>query len=172
VTGPLRLKQFFRAPGDGRRQPPIPAQVLYWSLLIGPLLRECRFPGVEALVGSPARSALPVRTSFGDDALGYFTERLDAEVTRRALAATLRQAKRNKAFANSPRIGLALDGTAAGRTYKPPCSLCHPVKDPQGAVHGCLHQFVLITVVGGGLTLPVDVEPYGPGDSEYSAGQR
>ncbi len=24
----------------------------------------------------------------------------------------------------------------------------------------------------GGLTLPVDVEPYGPGDSEYAAAQR
>jgi hypothetical protein len=30
----------------------------------------------------------------------------------------------------------------------------------------------MITVVGTGLTLPVDVEPYGPGDSEYSAGKR
>lgn len=27
-------------------------------------------------------------------------------------------------------------------------------------------------MVGTGLTLPVDVEPYGPGDSEYAAGQR
>ena len=31
---------------------------------------------------------------------------------------------------------------------------------------------MLISVVGVGLTLPVDVEPYGPGDSEYAAGQR
>jgi hypothetical protein len=31
---------------------------------------------------------------------------------------------------------------------------------------------VLISVVGAGLTLPVDVEPYGPGDSEYAAAQR
>ena len=32
---------------------------------------------------------------------------------------------------------------------------------------------VLISEVGtGGLTLPVDVEPYGPGDSEYAAAQR
>jgi hypothetical protein len=28
------------------------------------------------------------------------------------------------------------------------------------------------TVVGKGLSLPIDVEPYGPGDSEYAAGQR
>jgi hypothetical protein len=40
-------------------------------------------------------------------------------------------------------------------------------------VHGHLHHFVLISVVGaGGLTLPVDVEPHGPGDSEYAAAQR
>jgi len=31
---------------------------------------------------------------------------------------------------------------------------------------------VMISVVGTGLTLPVDVEPYGPGDSEYNAGRR
>jgi hypothetical protein len=31
---------------------------------------------------------------------------------------------------------------------------------------------VLATVVGTGLSLPFDVEPYGPGDSEYAAGQR
>jgi hypothetical protein len=30
----------------------------------------------------------------------------------------------------------------------------------------------MISVVGTGLTLPFDVEPYGPGDSEYEAGQR
>jgi hypothetical protein len=30
----------------------------------------------------------------------------------------------------------------------------------------------LISVVGTGLSLPVDVEPYGPNDSEYAAGQR
>ena len=30
----------------------------------------------------------------------------------------------------------------------------------------------LVSVVGAGLTLPVDVEPYGPGDSEYAAAQR
>jgi hypothetical protein len=30
----------------------------------------------------------------------------------------------------------------------------------------------MVSVVGTGLSLPLDVEPYGPGDSEYSAGQR
>ena len=34
------------------------------------------------------------------------------------------------------------------------------------AIHGAT------SVVGTGLSLPFDVEPYGPGDSEYSAGQR
>jgi hypothetical protein len=31
---------------------------------------------------------------------------------------------------------------------------------------------VLVSVAGTGLSLPVDVEPYGPGDSGYAAGQR
>jgi hypothetical protein len=112
---------------------------------------------------------LPV--PFGDDALAYFTERLDPEVTRVALASTLQQAKRNKAFESSRFIGLAIDGTGAGCTHKLPCPLCHPVKDEQGLVQGYLHHLAMI-VVGTGLTLPLDVEPYGPGDSEYGAGKR
>ena len=39
-------------------------------------------------------------------------------------------------------------------------------------MHGSLHHFVLISVVGAGLALLVDVEPYGPCDSEYAAKQR
>jgi hypothetical protein len=35
-----------------------------------------------------------------------------------------------------------------------------------------LHHFAMVSVVGTGLTLPLDIEPYGPGDSEYAAGKR
>ena len=66
------------------------------------------------------RAELGLHGSFGDDALAYCTERMDPETTRVALAAVLRQAKRNKAFENSRFIGLALDGTSAGRTYQEP----------------------------------------------------
>lgn len=168
----LGLKSYLNNPGDGRRQPEIPARDLVWALLISRILRVSSFHHLEWLVHSPARPALGVGRTFGDDALAYFTERLDPDVTRQALAAALQQAKRNKAFENSPRIGLALDGAGAGYTHKSPCSLCHPVQDSQGAVCGHLHHLVMITVVGTGLTLPLDVEPYGPGDSEYAAGQR
>jgi hypothetical protein len=51
----------------------------------------------EALVGSTARRNLAVSQAFGDDSLGYFTERLDPAPTRAALAAVLHRAKRNKA---------------------------------------------------------------------------
>jgi len=166
------LKSYLKHPGDGRPQPQIPAPDLLWGLLISTILRVSSSHHLEWLVHSPARTGLGVGRPFGDDALAYFIQRLDPEGTRGALAAALKQAKRNKAFENSPRIGLALDGTGAGRTYKPPCPLCHPVKDNKGAVHGSLHHFVMITVVGTGLTLPLDAEPYGPGDSEYSAGKR
>ena len=130
------------------------------------------FLRLEWLAHSPARAGLGLNAPFGDDVLAYCTERMDPETTRLALAAALHQAKRNKAFENSRFIGLALDGTGAGRTYKEPCPLCDPVKDAKGEVHGSLHHFVLISVVGVGLTLPIDVEPYGPGDSEYAAAQR
>jgi len=39
-------------------------------------------------------------------------------------------------------------------------------------VVGQVHRLVAVSVVGTGLTLPCDAEPYGAGDSEYAAGQR
>ena len=169
----LVLKSYFQRPGDGRAHPRIPARDVVWAVVIGHVLRVASFLRLEWLAHSPVSAELGLQGPFGDDALAYCTERMDPETTRAALAAALHQAKRNKAFENSRFIGWALDGTGAGRTYKGPCPLCDPIKDPNGEVHGQLHHFVLISVVGaGGLTLPVDVEPYGPGDSEYAAAQR
>jgi hypothetical protein len=136
------------------------------------LLRRAAFAGIEALVGSRARPALAVSQSFGDDALAYFTARLDPEVTRRAVVTAVRQAKRHKAFDDSPLIGLALDGTSAGRSRQKVCDLCRPYRNKQREILGYHHQLVLVSVVGTGLTLPLDVEPYGPGDSEYNAARR
>ena len=170
VWGPLHLAAYVRGPGDGRRRPQIPAAGLVWALLVGQVLREWSFHGVEALVRSPARRALQIPQEFGDDALAYFTERLDPGPTRAALAATVRRAKRNKAFGRW--IGLAIDGTGAGHGRAPGCALCHPQRDAAGHVVGALHHFELISVVGTGLPLPFDVEPYPAGDCEYAAGQR
>ena len=145
-----------------------------WSgaVVIGRFLRVLSFFRLDWLAHSVVRTELGIKVPFRDDALAYCTERMNPETTRLALAAGLHQAKRNKAFENSRFIGLAIDGTGAGYTYKGPCPLCDPIRDAKGQVHGSLHHFVLISVVGAGLTLPVDVEPYGPGDSEYAAAQR
>ncbi len=167
----LRLAPYFRAPGDGRQAPQIPAQGLLWGLVIGHLLREDAFAAVEALVRSPARPALGVATAFGDDALAYFTERLDLGPTRAALAETLGRAKRNKAFAGSPWIGLAVDGTTTTCCAAARCRYCRPLRRA-GKVLGYRHHVVMLSVVGVGLGLPCDVEPYGAGDCEYAAGHR
>ena len=121
---------------------------------------------------SPARQSMGIRTSFGDDVLGYFTERLDADRLRSATVGIVKQAKRNKAFEQSRRIGLAIDGTGAGRSEEKKCEGCRPVRNSKKEITGYHHRLVMISVVGTGLTLPFDIEPYGPGDSEYSAGQR
>jgi hypothetical protein len=165
------LAAYFQAPGDGRLAPQIPAQALLWGLVIGHLLREDAFAGVEALVRSPARRALGVSRGFGDDALAYFTERLDPGPTRVAAADALRQAKRNKAFAGHW-IGLAVDGTTTTCCAKARCVLCRPLRTKAREIVGYRHHVVLLSVAGTGLPLPCDVEPYGPGDSEYAAGQR
>jgi hypothetical protein len=170
----LCLAAYFRAMGDGRSSLQIPAQALLWSILIGFILRQNAFRAIEALVGSSARRALRVSRVFGDDALRYFTERLCPAPTRAALASVLHRAKRNKAFENCRFVGLALDGTAGGRRLKSKadCELCRPYRHAAREIIGYRHHLVLAAVVGGELTLPVDVEPYGPGDSEYAAGQR
>jgi hypothetical protein len=141
-------------------------------LLIGYILREFSFHAVEALVCSNARRTLEVGRDFGDDALSYFTERLDPRLTREALATALTQAKRNKAFDTSRFIGIAVDGTTTARCTAEGCALCRPFKDSKGEIVGHRHHVVMASIVGTGLTLPLDIEPYGPGDSEYAAGQR
>ena len=127
--------------------------------------------GIEALVRSSARRALAV-CRFGDDALGYFTQRLRAALTRRAAATAVRQAKRNKAFDNCRFIGLAVDGTGVARSLEKVCCWCRPHRNQKQEIVGYHHRVVLVSVVGTGLTLPLDVEPYGPKDSEYNAGRR
>jgi Transposase DDE domain len=172
VTWRLGLRPYLRNPGDGRPQPKIPAKDLLWSLVLGTILRQLTFLAIEALVRSKARRSLRVSRRFSDDSLGYFTERLDPAPTRAALATVLHRAKRNKAFEDCHFVGLALDGTTGGRGRKKGCSLCRPYRNAQQEILGYRHHLVLAAVVGGDLTLPVDVEPYGPGDSEYAAGQR
>jgi hypothetical protein len=168
----LRLKSYLKNPGDRRPRAQIPAQHLVWSLLIGYVLRESSFHAVEALVCSRARRALKVGCDFGDDALAYFTERLDPEATREALATALTQANRNKAFDKARFIGIAVDGTTTARCAAEGCSWCRPFKNSKEEIVGYKHHVVMATIVGTGLALPIDIEPYGPGDSEYAAGQR
>jgi len=169
----LSLRHYFKQPGDGRKAPTISATTLAWACVMGYVLRENSYYGVECLVKSRARRALGLRRGFGDDALAYFTERLDPEPTRAALASAVRQAKRNKAYAATRFIGLAFDGTGAGRRYGAPCRWCHPFRNTEKEIAGYRHALSMAMVVGPGLTpLPVDVEPYGPGDCEYNASRR
>jgi hypothetical protein len=136
VTRQLGLSTFLASPGDDRPQPQIPAQAWYWSMLIGQLLRECSFPGVESLVCSSARQALKVSVSFGDDAAGSFTEQLNAEATRHAAAQVVRRAKRNKASDDSAWIGLAIDGATNGRCQRRGCKQRRPVGNRQEHIAG------------------------------------
>lgn len=168
----LGLKSYFRCPGDGRVQGQIPAQALLKALLWGRLLRYDAFLGVERLVRSAARKALGLSRKFGDDALGYFTARLLAAPLRAALAGVMQRAKRNKAFDSCPFIGLAVDGTTVGRRRTKGCRLCRPHRNRARQITGYRHHLVMMAVVGTGLFLPAEVEPYGPKDSEYAAGQR
>ena len=155
-------------------RPQIRAGHLLWALLIGEILREGAFHAIEALVRSRARRVLGVGRSFGDDALAYFTERLNVSRIREALGGAIRRAKRNKAFDGVRFIGLALDGTGAARCTerKATCPWCVPFANADHEVIGHHHRFSLISVVGTGLVLPVDAEPYGPGDCEVKASER
>jgi hypothetical protein len=173
VTRQLGLASFLHSPGDGRKYPQIPAKTLLWALLLGQLVRECSFYGIEALVRVWGCRALLVNHTFSDDTLGYFTERLEATRCREALAGVLHRAKRNKAFAKNAFIGLAVDGSTGCRCQQNRTScLCRSWKNEKKQIVGYRHHLVLLSVVGTGLSLPADIEPYGPEDSEYRAGQR
>jgi hypothetical protein len=119
-----------------------------------------------------AVSGLGLEQSFSNDALNYFVERLDPATSRSALIEVVRHAKRGKAFQDCRFIGLALDGTEAGRSQQSHCAGCRPVHDARHNAIAYHHQLVTISVVGTGLTLPFDVEPYGPGEGELTAAQR
>jgi len=79
-------------------QPEIPAASLAWGLVPGAVLRLHRANRLEWLARSADRIQLGLARAFGDDALAYFTERLDPEVIRHRMASTLKLAQRNKVF--------------------------------------------------------------------------
>ena len=107
-------------------QPEIPAASLAWALVLGALLRLNGANRLEWLVRSADRA-------FGDDALAYFSERLDPAAIRHCLVSTLKLAKRNKVFDETAFIGLALDA--------PPRPLVHSVTRSRtrtaGSAAGC-----------------------------------
>jgi hypothetical protein len=179
----LGLRPYFRAPGDGRQAPVVPARDLLWAILAGSLLRDGAFHAVEGLVRSRARRALGIRRPFADDTLGYFTQHLKVDPMRTALATAVTRTKRHKAFDDVLYIGLVLDGSTVGRCPSVRCPWCHPIivphkapgasaPGPVGEVVGQHHKLSLLSVVGGALVLPLDVEPYGPTDSELGASLR
>ena len=168
----LGLKAYFDDCGDGRIKPRKPARDLLWALVASQLLRETSFHATEALVHTAPHSNLNLRCEFGDDTLAYFTERMDPQAMRSALVEVLHRAKRHKAFQEDAFVGLAIDGTTVGRCEQPSCSLCRPYRNSKKDVVGYHHHFAMISVVGTHVSLPFDVEPYGPKDSEYAAGQR
>lgn len=172
AAGCLKLKRYFAACGDGRSQPRLPARGLLWAMLAGQFLRQTAFHAVETIARTARLHKTGMERRFSDDALDYFTERADPAITRQALIKVLHRAKRNKTFQDAPAIGLAVDGTTVGRCREARCAWCRPYRDAQQQIVGYRHHLAMISVVGGGITLPFDVEPYGPKDSEYAAGQR
>jgi len=119
---------------------------------------------------SSARRTLSIATPFCDDTLGYFTERLDPGPTGKPCSPlSVRQAQ--QAFDDCRWIGLP--STAPVRDGGP--SRLHALS---AAAQRCETDSGLSTFFGDdqrgghGLSLPCDGEPYGPGDSEYAAGQR
>ncbi len=172
AAGRLKLKRYFAHCGDGRSQPRLPAQALLWAMLAGQFLRQTAFHAVEAIARTARLRKTGIGQRFSDDALGYFTEHADPAPTRQALIEVLHRAKRNKTFQDSPSIGLAVDGTTVGRCSQEVCRWCRPYRNDKREIVGYRHHLAMVSVVGGGITLPFDVEAYGPKDSEYAAGQR
>jgi hypothetical protein len=167
----LGLAAYLEDPGDGRTFPQIPASDLLRVLIGCRVLRAPAAHAVEQMVRHAARG-FGVCRSFGDDAVAYFTERLDAGRLRAALLEVLWRARRNKVFDDFPRIGLALDGTGLGQSKEKHCELCHAYSNAKDEVSGHGHKTVGASLVAGALSLPLDVEYYRPGESELTASKR
>lgn len=170
----LRLDGFFSRPGDGRKRPQIPARELVRAQLGGHLLRVSSFHGIERLVTAGAARGLGSSRIFSEDTLAYFNARLESGGPRRALIGAAKQAKRNKVFRGAARLGLAIDGSGAGRcsAKSKVCALCRPYHDANNKLVGHKHELTMIAAVGGAVMLPLDVEPYGQGEAELTAGIR
>src|SRR5260370_41533617 len=95
-------------------------------MLVGRVLRENSFYGIEQIVRVAGCRVLGLEQSFRNDGLGYFVERLDPATSRSALVEGVRQAKRGKAFQDWRFIELALDGNWAGRGPQSPFALWPP----------------------------------------------
>jgi hypothetical protein len=63
VAHRLGLQRYLAKPGDGRQQPIIPARVLLWAMLVGRVLRECSFYGVEQMVRAAGCRTLGLQKS-------------------------------------------------------------------------------------------------------------
>ncbi len=174
---PLRLLRYVREclglawylddPGDGRRSPQIPASSLLWALIVGKVLRVASFHGLEALVRLTSPGPWVWRAALATTRWPTSPSVCRWSRLRLALAALVRRAKRNKVFEGTVHLGLALDGTGAGRSQSTRCGLCRP----HGGMYG--HSLCAISVVGpGALDLPFDAEHYGPGEGELTAGKR
>lgn len=170
----LRLDGFFSRPGDGRKRPQIPAQTLVRAQIGSHLLRVVSFHGIERLVASGAARGIGSSRVFREDSLAYFNARLEPGCARTALSETAKQAKRNKVFRGQVRLGLAIDGTGAGRcsAKSKVCTFCRPYQDAEGNIVGHKHELAMIAVVGGAAMLPLDVEPCPQGEGELTAGTR
>lgn len=71
----LGLQRYLAQPGDGRPQPVIAARVLLWAMLVGRILREISFYGMEQIVRVAGCRVLGLEQSFRNDTLSYFVER-------------------------------------------------------------------------------------------------
>jgi hypothetical protein len=141
-------------------------------MLVGTVLRRPSYLSMEHMVRSCTSASLGGCVPFSDDTLRYFCEHANVDVTRRALVDTVKHTKRNKAFDTASMIGLAMDGVTSGHSVQHSCALCRPETPTSGETTGYHHSGVVVSVVGTGLVLPLDVEFYGEGDSEYAAGKR
>lgn len=170
----LRLDKFFTRPGDGRARPQISAKELVRAQIGAHVLRIFSFHGIERLVTGGAARDLGSNRVFSEDTLAYFNARLEPGGSREALIGVAKQVKRNKVFRGQVRLGLAIDGTGAGRcsAKSKVCAFCRPYHDAEGNLVGHKHELTMIAVVGGQVMLPLDIEPYGQGEGELTSGTR
>lgn len=175
------LPQILRMVQDGRKQPAIPGDAVWLSLLTLFVLRLGSLNALEEEFRKKSRRKKWARLLGGRapsaEAIGYYAARVCVDSLRSVLAFLYTRLQRNRhlrRFRIGGNLVLALDGHELFNSYHRSCEQCcrRKIQTSRGEQVQFYHRIVVASLVGGPIPLPLDVEEVRPGEDEIAAALR